>query len=275
MTTLSFLWISIYILLILVAIITVKDSFNKGDQRQAIAQIIVGLIVVVGFPFLIFQTDKLSTSRFDLYRNVTLLEYYELRAEEMQESPGFPGFPRDVAIATRSTPLRSGPSSADPEIRQIQAGEQVKLFIRIDFVEELMNEHKRGEWVKVNAQGDVGWVSGYDFRIMAEKELDQQVLSGLDTAVGFVFPDRSLFGMLKTILIATGISILGRFIGRYIEFIDRIHAVFPAAYFIVTGWEGRTLTFVEYGMTFWALIFLLAFVEGISYLILRILFRWE
>lgn len=255
-------------------IISLYQYGKRGKTQETKAQVIISTIILCTLPFLTYWTYKDQVNRFRRDESSTVLEYYNTRAKEMREEWGFPGIPRDAAVAIRNTQLLANPRSGNI-IKIIKKGEQVNLFILADYVEEMLNEYKVGDWVKVNSDGEVGWVNGNNLRIMGSDELDQQVQRGIRTAIIFIFPDPSLWGIIKVLLIGLGITIFARVVGRFIEFIDKIHAIFPIAFFIVNGWEGRSVTFVEIGMIFWLVILLLAFIEGISYLVTHKLFGWE
>lgn len=276
MATIIVLSCSIVLLAAIVCVIAIVQSVRQGKNAQAIVQGIVAVIVTCGMAYLALWEYKNAVAEYEENRNMTVLDYYERRAKQMKEDPTmFPGVPHDVAVAVRNTTLMTGPSDRNTKIRIIYEGEQVHLFIVADYSEDMMSEYKKGDWIKVNSEGDVGWVDGNDFRIMVGEELDAQVLNGLKTALNFVFPDITLWGITKTLLVGIGITLLARIIGRFVEFVDKIHVVFPIAYFIVHGWEGRTLSFVEMGIIFWAIIPMLVIIECIVYLVIHRIFGWD
>ncbi len=207
---------------------------------------------IIGFAvlgvFALIDFEKKTAADDLLLERETLIEYFSRRERHFQDNPWWKGLgmPVDSAFTTGDVNLRSGPGRDNAVLRVVKRGSRVVLFGRTEEVPD---------WIKVNASGNIGWISARYLRPATNQEqVNRDFSRGAKGSLAALFPEKTLLwkiiGFLGGVLIAVLVSLAT----EYPEEISALRIGLTAAYYPIKWAFLRDFTRGELAIVFWGFI---------------------
>jgi hypothetical protein len=259
-TILLIVGVILFVIMIIQLIGTLlKDMTEEPALAGCVLVLVLGMVIYL---VINFQTVILD----NFFANKQLIEYFDKYLDARAKSGilDSPGFPTDSAFANRDTDLKKGPSTKFVNITKVSKDKQVILLYTPGPVETSEEyDYREENWIKVNFEGQEGWIDGRDFRVPTIWDMDGFWRRAFNSTLNFLFPEDTFIGKVLGFFSGLIVSFIVNRLSKVLGFFEKTKSLSPAAFFIVKALVFRTISVIESGLFFWIYIIFSAIIEFI------------